>query len=565
MTLPDAAGLSYEQREAASLRIKSLRDIEPWPALEWFNSSPCRRHAPELDPLCMACGIVLRKHQRIGATWMYLGLPGLLSDTVGSGKTAQAVAVMAMYKQAGMLGLHARAVVVCKPAALHDPWGDQLRRLAPGLKVVIADGTPPRRRKLYAGDWEVAIVSERTFAPAAGAKASRPGDVDFLMERPVDILFYDDTDAMRSVGSRTYRAICKLAARCSRVHGMHATPLQKRLMELWAFTQPVGGRDRLGSESRCRQRYVTQTRKTILVPVRGDAAGRRVERRTIWVDNGMVRNPELVAEFRRAIAPIVLRRTAKDLDDVAMPEIQVNPVFLDLLPRQRRRYEELREGVLRRLKAGGEEVTYTVAAAAFTRGQQICGGLAALDEGPEAPGSSVKLDWVMDALTGDLAEEQVVCFVYHQGNVAALSERLKAEKIPHVLMWSQMTDKRRRKRRLDLFREGRARVLIGTTTIEASLNLQAARHMIGVDTILNPARMTQLTGRIRRQGSRYPMVFFHHLLARGTQEDGYLPLLRREQEVADVVWDEQSDIFTALTPRQLMRMIAEGRPGAAAA
>jgi SNF2 family DNA or RNA helicase len=573
VALPDAALLSPQQRERASLRIKQLRDIADFPDLSWFNSEPCARHSPDLDPLCRTCGIIPRRHQRVGAAWMYLGLPGLLTDTVGSGKTAQALMVLAMCKQMGELGYHNRAVIICKPAALHDPWADALARLTPGLHYVIADGTPAQRRRLYEGDWEVAVVSERTFAPAVAKKQdgkSRPGDVGILCDpdRNVGILFYDDTDAMRTPRSRTARAICRLAAQCTRVHGAHATPLQKRLMELWSFLVPVGGAEkgRLGPEWRCRNRYVTQTRKTILVPDRADLSGRRRVRKTIWVDNGITSDPERVAEFRRAIAPIVLRRTAADLDDVDLPEIQVNPVFLDLLPRQRSRYEELRTGVLRRLTADGQEVTRAVAAAAFGRGQQICGGLASLDDGPEARGSSVKLDWVMDMLTGDLADEKVVVFVHNKGNVAALSERCKAAGIDHVIMWSAMTDKKRRARRLRLFREDpRARVLIGTTTIEASLNLQTARHLIAVDTILNPARMTQLVGRVRRQGSAFPMVFLHQLLCRNTQEDGYLPLLRREGAVSDIVWDEATDIFRALTPRQILRMIAEGQPGAAAA
>jgi hypothetical protein len=257
MALPDAAQLTPDQREKAGLRVKRMRDIIDFPELTWFNSDPCPRHKAGGTPypLCRDCGIIPRRHQRIGAAWMYLAGKGLLSDTVGSGKTAQALMVLAMCKQNGELGYHNRAVIICKPAAMHDPWADSLRRLTPDLHVIVADGTPAQRRKLYEGDWEVAVVSERTFAPAKGAKLSRPGDVDILAAPylQVGILFYDDTDAMRNPSSRTCRAIGRLARQCTRVHGMHATPLQKRLMELWSFTGPVGGheKNRLGSESRC--------------------------------------------------------------------------------------------------------------------------------------------------------------------------------------------------------------------------------------------------------------------------------------------------------------------------
>ena len=98
-------------------------------------------------------------------------------------------------------------------------------------------------------------------------------------------------------------------------------------------------------------------------------------------------------------------------------------------------------------------------------------------------------------------------------------------------------------------------MLIGTTTIARSLNLQAARHLVAVDTVLNPAMMTQMAGRVKRRGSAFRTVFFHQLLARGTQEEGYLPLLRREQGVSDAVWGESGDLFGGLSPGDMVRMI----------
>lgn len=559
MFLPDAASMSRDARHAAAEKIRGLDDIHPFPELPWFNSEPCDRHE-SLNILCRRCGIRLRKHQRIGASWMYLGLPGLLSDTMGSGKTAQVLAMLAMCKQSGELGLHNRAVIVCKAAAVWDPWGGELKRLLPGVHAYVADGDKDQRMRGYMGNWEVAVVSDRTFGGAHGAKHKRDGDVALLENFPVGTLIYDDIDPMRNHLTETSVAINRMAAQCTRVVGLHATPMQKRLTELWCFLQPVGGRVALGSLDRVRNRYVSVGSKTILTRDPTDPTGRKRVRRQAQVDSGITSNKARVQEFRDAIHPLVLRRTAKDIDgDVAMPAVQYNPVFLDLNPRQRTRYEELRRGTLRRLKETGEVVTQTEAAAAFTYGWQICSGLASIDEGPNAD-DSCKFDWTMDLLTGDLADEKAVVFVYFKNNVAALARRLKAEGIGGVLMWSAETDKRERARRLERFREDPAcRVLIGTTTIEASLNLQVARQLIAADTILNPARMAQLVGRVARVGSPFPTVYVHHLLARQTQEDAYLPMLRREGEIADVVWGEKESLFTALTPRQIMRLVAYGK------
>jgi len=36
-------------------------------------------------------------------------------------------------------------------------------------------------------------------------------------------------------------------------------------------------------------------------------------------------------------------------------------------------------------------------------------------------------------------------------------------------------------------------------------------------------------------------------------------MLRREHEISDVVWDEDSNIWNVYDPRQLMGMVATGR------
>lgn len=559
--------MTFAQRERAGLYIKRLGDVEDWPGLKYFNSAPCERHAPELVPLCSKCGIELRAHQRVGAAWMYMGIPGLLGDTYGSGKTAQLLAMLAMCKESGELSLSNRAVIVCKAAAVHDPWGNELKRLTPDIAAFIADGDAASRARGYMGNWEVAVVSDRTFTPARGRQRARDGDVAMIEQFPVGMLFYDDIDPMRNHETETARAINRLAARCTRVQAVHATPLQKRLPELWCFLEPVGGEARLGSLEMVKSRYVGYDRKWVWTSESSDRRGRERVKKPVYIESGVTSNPRRREELRRAIAPLVLRRTAADMGDVTLPEIQLDPVFLDLSPRQRQRYDELRKGVLRRITEAGERISLAEAGAAFTRGSQICSGLASLDSGAGAD-DSVKLDWAMNALTGDLDGEKAVVFIYFKANVAAMSRRLEAAGIGHVLMWSGETDKRARARRLQRFREDPdCRVLVGTTTIEASLNLQVARHLIAVDTILNPARMGQLTGRIRRQGSPFPMVFMHQLFARGTQEDAYLAMLRREAEIADVVWDETNDIYTVLTPLQQMQLVATGRfsPARAAA
>jgi SNF2 family DNA or RNA helicase len=160
----------------------------------------------------------------------------------------------------------------------------------------------------------------------------------------------------------------------------------------------------------------------------------------------------------------------------------------------------------------------------------------------------------------------VVAFVNFTPNVEELSRRLTELHIGHVIQWGKEPSAKVRAERLERFRDDPdVRVLIGTTSIERSLNLQAARYLVAVDTILNPARMQQIAGRIKRAGSAFRTVYLLTILLRHTQEAHYPRLLAREAAVSDYVWSENpSGMFERLSPLQLLQLIS-GDPSLGAA
>lgn len=580
MSFRDARSLPAPDRAVLALRAHDAYDI-PLPPLGFWNYDPCAAHEV-ITPGCQHCGVLLRRHQRVGAAWLYLAGRGLLADSVGLGKTSQVVAVLAMMCETGEIN-DGRVVIVARAAAV-DQWKDEINRMVPALEVITASGddTPAQRVAKYLDPWHVCVISPQTLTPARGGKRSRAGDIERLRNFPISTVIYDDADAMRNPSNRQAAAIKKLCQDAHRAYGLHGTPLQKRLVELWSFLEPLGGREAFGSLTQFRFEFVKQGAvyfyQSAMVcpddhlspppnrrcrfrpegsgvecgkPCHPDPRHRKV-RRTVAKDVGIV-NAE---EFKRRVRPFVLRRLAADCDDVSLPAVQPVHVWLDPTTQQRRRYEEIRQGVLRLLKEEGETVSHPAAMAKFTRAWQVCSGLASLD-GHDSAGSSVKLDWCMDKITGDLEGEKAVVFINFTPNIKAMSERLTAAGVGHVLIWGPENSPRVRNERRIRFRDDPdCRVLLGTTSIEQSLNLQASRHMICVDTILNPARMGQLAGRVARIGSAYQTVYLHMILLRGTMEEGFLPLLEREQALADLVWDEQSELFETMTARQILELVA---------
>lgn len=538
MDLVPVRGLDIETRRAAADQIRRMRDFSLG-ELTHFNTGPCPAHTT-LDegqatvPPCRHCGIRFRRHQRIGIAWLYMRGHGLIADQVGTGKTPQAAGLIAAVKQAGELDRGQRVIVVCRAAAV-DQWAQELRRFLPGTDITTAEGARAKRIARYVSRWEVLVTGSQMFVR----------DAELIEHIDLSTLVIDDVDPLRNRKSQTAYVIKRAARRAERVAVLTGTPLQKNLAEMHSICEAIGGLEVFGSLTRFTAAYIREE----FVKKYSPAAGRHVLTKNVVG----YRN---IDDFVGKLAPLTLRRTPAHIDDVDLPVIQPHDIHLDLTPRQRERYEHFRRGVLILRKQNGEQISRAVASAAFMYGGKICAGLNTLGE-DDGPGMSAKLDWVLDTVArGDLSDEKVVVFAHFTDTVEALSRRLDAAGVGNVRIWGREPDRKTRTAARDRFWDDPAcRVLIGTEAIEQSLNLQVSRHLINIDQLMNPARMQQLAGRIRRDGSAYKSVYVHNLLARGTQEEGYMNLLSREQALSDFVWGESNQLFDTLPPLAMLDLI----------
>lgn len=557
----DVRNFSDERREELAWKIHEKKDFK-LPELRIWNYDLCRQHrngwvekfydaATDEDkerlvltrpaPNCRKCGIHLRQHQRVGIMWLYLKKQALLADTMGSGKTAHAGGLIALMAETGELGDTRQggkgSVIISPRSPAMTQWQTELLRMMPSLNVVVAEGTARQRIALYMSRWDVLLIGPEMLR----------NDLEYLMRLPVAAYITDDIDQLRNSGTETSVACDKLGRHADRYVIMTGTPLQKRLMEIHAVLDGIGGVKRLGTADVFEKRHI-----------RKESVAEIDKRTGLVTGHKQVTVYRSLARVKEAMAPMFLRRTAADLLDVTLPAIVTDDVMLDLYPKQRAKYAELQAGVLRIMKEEGMEVKYTTALSKLHYGAAICGGLATLGE-PDGPRTSVKMDWILDKVSdgGDLGDEKVVIFAQYKTSVRALQYRFREAGIGFETVWGVQPDRAERMKSQERFWDDPScRILIGTRAIEQSLNLQVARHLINMDMIRNPARMEQLAGRIRRQGSAYQHVFVHNLLTVDTQEERYLPLMEREAALAAHMWDESSELFAALHPMDMLRLIS---------
>lgn len=521
-------------RQAYAEKIRTAEDIEI-PDLEFWNSGPCRFHdTPKPDCEFRLCGGSLFAHQRVGVSWLYLRERGILSDVMGAGKTNQIYGLLALLKQRGELD--GRCLVVCQtPAALQ--WLEEGHRWVPKMHIeaVLSKMTRSERVKRYAQNWDVLITGYHLALK----------DARMLEKLAPDVLVVDDVDPILDHSNKTHKVLEILSRTARRSVVINATTIQMRLQQIHAASMLTDGLEVFGTLGKFERRHIRQEPVTIYT----HTGKKTTQLRTTGFKN--------MLELRDKLAPMVLRRNYADLKDITMPALMPpEDVYLELHPAQRAKYKELQDSV--ELLINSPEGPTVKQINALTRvgyGQRICAGLAALGE-EDGPGASVKLDWLVNKLQTEWASQKVVVFIQNLATIAALETRLHAVDIGTAKIWGKDSSATFRDKEITRFwNDPKCKVMMGTAAIERSLNLQCANIMVFVDLFLNPARVAQTVGRIRRIGSQFERVFVFNLLTVDTQEERYKAVLETRQALADFVFDDTSELFEQLTPMQLLELI----------
>lgn len=533
-TTPEAR---LEKDELTARKMAAFVKKQPrieLPKMKYWNYEACEHH-DEPTPSCeyRLCGGDFFDHQTVTISYLYVNGQGLVASVPGSGKTNVALGLAALLKERGQLA--SRAIfVVQTPVTLQ--WLSEAHRFVPKMKTeaVYSGMSREARAKMYAGSWDILIIGFHILMQ----------DIDLLLNFSPSLLVTDDVDPLLNHDNRTHKCLSDLSKNANRVVVMNASSLQIRLTQIHAAMVPIGGKKVWGSKDAFEQRYIR--REKVTIPTKNPLVNRIITKETGY------KNWE---EFKKKLEPWVIRYDYADLTDVRMPAVMPpENVWLELPPRQREKYEELRQGVLRIVREQGETIKHTNALTMINYGQMVCAGLPAFGEA-DGPGASVKLDWVCKQLLDSWHKEKIVVYIKNVGVIKAFQHRLDVMGIGYATVWGlESNPKIRAAEQKRFWDDPNCRVFIGTSAIERGLNLHASNIVVCLDMLLNPSRMEQIVGRTRRAGSAFDRIYTFNLFASDTQEEKYQEVLARRAALIDQVWDSESVLFEQLSPLELLEM-----------
>ena len=265
------------------IRGEPFDNVQEFPILEDFSTM-------KLEPY---------PYQKVGISFLVHNKKGLIGDTMGLGKSCQALGAFHHLHKEGKVK---RMLVIC-PASLKYQWHDEVGKFTDHTSLVI-DGTAAKRRKQWASseNYDIVIANYETVR----------GDLDTVKSLDFDVITCDEAHKMKNRASKTFKALIQLDADYK--FALTGTPMQNRPEEVHALMSFVDD-NILGG--------ITQFRKDHIVY--GEKFGRK------FVAIGAKR----LGELRQKIAPHMVRRMK---DEVApdLPPLIESEFPVQLSKEQRR-------------------------------------------------------------------------------------------------------------------------------------------------------------------------------------------------------------------------------------
>jgi SNF2 family DNA or RNA helicase len=367
----------------------------------------------------------------------------------------------------------------------------------PGLDVRTVTGSQAKRRRPLVEDTAGADIVVTSYAllridHQAYASQSWSG------------LVLDEAQFVKNHRAKTYQAARSVPARMKLA--ITGTPVENSLMDLWSMLS-LTAPGLFPSAERFTEYY--------LRPIERDGDGLRL------------------AQLRRRIAPLVLRRT-KDLVADELPPKQEQVLEVALQPKHARVYQthlqRERQKVLGLLDDLDENRFSVLRSLTLLR--QLALDPALVDDLHEGVPAS-KTETLVEKLD-EIVEEGHRALVFSQftGYLRRVRDRLAAAGLSTAYLDGATSD---RQQVIDGFRAGEASVfLISLRAGGFGLNLTEADYCFVLDPWWNPAAEQQAVDRAHRLGQTRP-VMVYRLVAKDTIEEKVMALKERKSALFDAV------------------------------
>jgi SWI/SNF-related matrix-associated actin-dependent regulator 1 of chromatin subfamily A len=456
-------------------------------------------------------------HQRVAVQWLSRVPHAFLGDDMGLGKT---LSVLSYFSALRRLSGFELLLVVC-PNSLTRNWLREAKMWFPDLRATVLAGDKSSKawalRLLTSGaiDYELLVVNYE----AVRLDYVTP-ELEKLVQQRTTLLCLDESQRVKNPQAKTFKALVDLAPKCSRRVLLSGTPTPKDVSDLWAQMRVLDGGERFGKSF-----YKWLNSVAELGTEYSNFAVKKF-------------HDEAVNESILRVHEIMLRRRKERV--VNLPEKTFSVREIEMSGSQRERYDEIREGLILRMRAlSGEQFVREITniLEEYLRAVQIASNPRLIDPLWKGdPAKFLELDEIVDEVVRGQGQKLVI-WTNYLGNIRELVERYSDL---GAAPFSGEVSASDREVTVRAFQEHETpRILVAVPAAGGvGITLTAAQTAVYLDKTWNAEHWMQSVDRIHRIGQR-GTVNIVSLLGCKVDEIIHWNLRRKERAQAEVLGDEK--------------------------
>lgn len=388
-----------------------------------------------------------------------------------------------------------------------------------------------------------------------------PGIIGYMQELLASypdkkfLLIMDEVHAVKNYRGKIHDTTAKVASLCARRIGMTATPIKNRLLEFFSIFQII--------EPSVFPKITHFYRDHCHIKMQKIGGGRQVP---IVVGH----SKEHLESFVSKIEPYYLARQKHEVAK-ELPELISRELKCELSDEQEELYDMAEIGLLSKTdeeaESNGAELL-----SALVLVQQACNApqLIANEDGIPFEGKSSKIETLIDVLEDEAEGMKVIVFSRFEKMISLIEKRLIEKGIKCTRITGAESKASVREANKNSFQDMKSgvNVILITAAGSESINLQAAEHIICMDSPWSYGDYIQLIGRAIRIGSKNKIVIVTHLVAmrqsgKATIDDHVIKILRGKKRLSDKVsgvsLKDGLQFVEKDAAMDLFRLIAESR------
>ena len=463
----------------------------------------------------------LYPYQKEGIRFAVKAGKAIIADEMGLGKTIQAIAASEIYLREGMAD---NVLVVC-PTSLKYQWKKEIEKftggdmtevmdehsgqIVPVPKVIVIEGSPFKRQRMYTSSTPYKIVSYNTVC----------NDIREMGRLSVGVLVMDEIQRLKNWDTQISRAARKIDSDYAVL--LSGTPLENKLEELYANMELVD-QFCLGPYYKFKEEHILLDQET------GKIIG--------------YRNLNAIGE---QIREKLLRRTKKGVQ-LQLPKRSDQYLLVPMTSAQADYHTEFKWELTKILNKYNKfhymsEQDRRRLMLLLSQMRMVADSTFILEQDLKKR-QDVKIAEVMNLLDNVFAngDEKVVIFSEWERMARLVAIELEKRGIRFEFLNGSIPAKQRGRLVENFTTLPESRVFISTDAGSTGLNLQVASILINLDLPWNPAVLEQRIARIYRLGQERPVQILN-LVSKDSIEEGMIAKLKFKTSLFEGVLDGGED------------------------